>query len=95
MAQSDQYFLGDRQLEQERLQRQAQVHADEARGLFEKIGVSTGWHVVEVGCGSRGCLDLHTLVVSAVFFQVWGCKPATKEVICRMRCQRKPSSNKT
>jgi len=40
------------------LQRQAQTHADETRALFEESGVSTGWRVVEVGCGPRGCLDL-------------------------------------
>ena len=38
MAQSDPYFLGYGQSEQERLRRQAQAHADETRALFEEIG---------------------------------------------------------
>jgi ubiquinone/menaquinone biosynthesis C-methylase UbiE len=58
MTQPDPYFLGYRQSEQERLRLQAQGHVDEARALFEEIGVSSGWRVVEVGCGPRGCLDL-------------------------------------
>jgi SAM-dependent methyltransferase len=65
MAQSDPYFLGYRQSEQARLRRQAQAHADESQALFEEIGVSTGWRVVEVGCGPRGCLDLLAARVGA------------------------------
>ena len=58
MAQVDQYLLGYRQAEQERLQRQAQMLADESQWLFDQIGVF-GW------CASRrnrlraaGYLDL-------------------------------------
>jgi ubiquinone/menaquinone biosynthesis C-methylase UbiE len=58
MAQGEQYFLGYRQAEQERLQRQAQELAHEARWLLDHIGVGAGARVVEIGCGPQGCLDL-------------------------------------
>jgi SAM-dependent methyltransferase len=58
MAQREQYFLGYRQAEQERLQRQAQELAHEARWLLDQIDVGAGARVVEIGCGPQGCLDL-------------------------------------
>lgn len=58
MTQADQYFLGYRQAEQERLQRQAQELAHEARWLLDQIGTRAGARVVEIGCGPQGCLDL-------------------------------------
>ena len=58
MTKGDQYFLGYRQAEQERLQRQAEELAHEAGWLFDQIGVHSGARVVEIGCGPRGCLDL-------------------------------------
>ncbi len=58
MTQPDQYFLGYREAEQARLQRQAQELAQEARALFDQIGLSAGTRVVEIGCGPQGCLDL-------------------------------------
>lgn len=58
MAQPDPYFLGYRQAEQERLQRQAQELAGEARWLFERVGLLKGARAVEIGCGPQGCLDL-------------------------------------
>jgi len=58
MAERDEYFLGYRQVEQERLQRQAQELADESREFFARIGIGGGQHVVELGCGPHGCLDL-------------------------------------
>jgi ubiquinone/menaquinone biosynthesis C-methylase UbiE len=58
MSQLDQYLPGYRRAEQQRLQRQAETLADEARRLFDWIGVFAGDRVVEVGCGPRGTLDL-------------------------------------
>ena len=58
MTEPDQYFLGYREAEQVRLQRQAQELAHEARALFDRIGVPPGARVVEIGCGPQGCLDV-------------------------------------
>lgn len=58
MNEPDQYFLGYRKVEQERLERQALELADESNWLFDQINVRQGWRVVEIGCGPRGCLDL-------------------------------------
>jgi ubiquinone/menaquinone biosynthesis C-methylase UbiE len=58
MAKVDQYVLGYRQAEQERLQRQAQELAAESERLFDQIGIAAGAQIVEIGCGPRGCLDL-------------------------------------
>ena len=58
MAEGEQYFLGYRQAEQERLQRQAQEFAHEARWLLDQIDPLEGGKVVEIGCGPQGCLDL-------------------------------------
>jgi SAM-dependent methyltransferase len=58
MPERDEYFLGYRHVEQERLQRQAQELADESRDFFARIGIGAGQRVVEIGCGPRGCLDV-------------------------------------
>jgi SAM-dependent methyltransferase len=58
MTERDPYFLGYRQAEQERLQRQAEELAHEASQLFDAIGLSPGTNVLEIGCGPRGCLDV-------------------------------------
>ena len=58
MPEPDQYVLGYRPAEQERLQLQAQQLAHESRWLFDQIGVGSGAHVVEIGCGPHGCLEL-------------------------------------
>ncbi len=58
MTTPDPYFLGYRKAEQERLQRQAEELAHEARSLFAQIGLSPGARVVEIGCGPQGCLDI-------------------------------------
>ena len=60
MPERDEYFLGYRQAEQERLQRQAQELEQEARWLLDQIGLPAGARAVEIGCGPRGCLDLLT-----------------------------------
>src|ERR1700722_4889706 len=54
----DEYFLGYRRAEQERLQAQARQLGDEARWLFDQIGVPEGSKVVEIGCGPSGCLEI-------------------------------------
>jgi SAM-dependent methyltransferase len=58
MTAVDQYFLGYRPAEQERLQEQAMLLADEAAWLFDRVGLGAGQSVIELGCGPRGCLDL-------------------------------------
>ena len=58
MTRPEPYFLGYRQAEQERLERQANQLAHESAWLFDEIGVGDGWRVVEIGCGPRGCLSL-------------------------------------
>jgi ubiquinone/menaquinone biosynthesis C-methylase UbiE len=58
VAERDQYFLGHSMAEQRRLQRQAEELADEARSLFDRIGLAAGSRAVEIGCGPQGCLQL-------------------------------------
>jgi SAM-dependent methyltransferase len=58
MSEPDQYFLGYRTAEQLRLQRQAERMAEDSARLFDRIGVTTGQSVVDIGCGPQGCLDL-------------------------------------
>jgi SAM-dependent methyltransferase len=58
MVKSDQYALGYRQAEQQRLQRQAEQLGSESARLFDEIGIAEGARVLEIGCGPRGCLDL-------------------------------------
>ena len=58
MTKPDQYVLGYRRAEQERLQQQAQQLAHESAALFDRIGVPVGGRVVEIGCGPHGCLEL-------------------------------------
>jgi SAM-dependent methyltransferase len=54
----DQYVLGYRQAEQERLQQQAKQLAHESSWLFDQIGLAPGAAVVEIGCGPSGCIEL-------------------------------------
>ena len=58
MSKGDPYFLGYRQAEQDRLGRQAQELAADSDWLFDHVGVSAGWRVIEMGCGPQGCLGL-------------------------------------
>ena len=55
---SDPYLLGYRQAEQERLERQALELAHESSWLFNQIEIQNGSHIVEIGCGPRGCLSI-------------------------------------
>jgi ubiquinone/menaquinone biosynthesis C-methylase UbiE len=54
----DTYLLGHRPSEQRRLQKQAELRVEDARVLFDQIGITPGARVAEIGCGPRGCLDL-------------------------------------
>ena len=54
----DEYFLGYRRAEQERLRAQALQLADEARWLFDQMNLASGSKVVEIGCGPSGCLEI-------------------------------------
>jgi len=58
MSSADQYVLGYRHQEQERLQQQAKDLAHESQSLFDRIGIAAGASVVEIGCGPQGCLEL-------------------------------------
>ena len=58
MSNSEQYVLGYRREEQQRLQQQARDLAHESQSLFDRIGVPAGSSVVEIGCGPQGCLEL-------------------------------------
>ncbi len=58
MPHRDEYLLGYRQAEQERLQAQAHQLADESSWLFDQLALAAGARVVEIGCGPQGCLDL-------------------------------------
>jgi ubiquinone/menaquinone biosynthesis C-methylase UbiE len=58
MTEPDQYLLGYRGAEQDRLERQALELAEDSAWLFRQVGLAPGQSVVEIGCGPRGCLDM-------------------------------------
>ena len=58
MPEADEYILGHRDAEQQRLQRQGEALAADAEWLFDQVEPLDGRRVVEIGCGPRGCLDL-------------------------------------
>jgi SAM-dependent methyltransferase len=58
VPQGDQYFLGHSTTEQRRLQQQAQELAPDSVRLFDRVRLSAGWRVVEIGCGPQGCLEI-------------------------------------
>src|SRR4051794_31805836 len=58
MTQRDQYFLGYRAAEQQRLKAQALELADESSRLFDGLALAPGARVLEIGCGPQGCLGL-------------------------------------
>jgi ubiquinone/menaquinone biosynthesis C-methylase UbiE len=57
LSAQDQYFLGYRSAEQQRLQRQARELAEDSAWLFDQLGSLTGKQVAEIGCGPHGCLE--------------------------------------
>jgi len=57
-AQADQYLLGASATELEHLVNQAEVYAEEASQLLERIGIAAGGDVIDVGCGALGILQL-------------------------------------
>jgi SAM-dependent methyltransferase len=65
VAPNDEYFLGQSAAEQERLQKQAEELARDAKDLFDLIGLAPGWRAVELGCGPSGCLALLSGLVGA------------------------------
>ena len=83
MSEQDQYFLGYREAEQDRLQRQALDLADDSAWLFDRVGLSAGDSVLDVGCGPRGCLDLLARLVGRTG-QVVGVEPS-EEAVSRAR----------
>ena len=58
MAGDDEYLLGYRRVEQERLVEPARQLAHESEWLFDQVGVGIGARVVEIGCGPEGSLGL-------------------------------------
>jgi ubiquinone/menaquinone biosynthesis C-methylase UbiE len=53
-----QYVLGADDSEQARLLAQCDIHRPEAERLLERLGISSGQRVIDVGCGPLGVLDL-------------------------------------
>ena len=58
MTQPDNYLLGRAEAEEARLKRQIANLAPDSDAQFDKIGIRTGEHVVDLGCGPGGVLHL-------------------------------------
>jgi SAM-dependent methyltransferase len=58
MGQTSEYVLGTSEGERGRLLRQGEIQRPEAEKLMSRIGVSEGWHAIDVGCGPLGVLDI-------------------------------------
>jgi SAM-dependent methyltransferase len=58
MAPTEDYLLGHRAAEHDRLRLQAQAFAAEAGWLLDQLGIAPGWRAIDLGCGPRGVLDL-------------------------------------
>ncbi len=52
------YSLDVNDAERVRLLAQCETHRSEAEQLMERIGVSAGWDVLDLGCGPLGILDI-------------------------------------
>jgi SAM-dependent methyltransferase len=57
MTEAEQYVLGYRQAELERIQRLAAIFAHDSSWLFDQLEPLDGARVLEIGCGPHGCLD--------------------------------------
>ncbi|HXZ06241.1 MAG TPA: methyltransferase domain-containing protein [Ktedonobacteraceae bacterium] len=53
---SERYLLAGGDAELERLQLQARVWEPEAEKMLDHIGIETGWHCLDLGCGALGIL---------------------------------------
>lgn len=58
MTESDLYLLGRSQVEEERLRKQVQELAGEARWLLDQLQIRKGARAIDLGCGPQGVLDL-------------------------------------
>jgi ubiquinone/menaquinone biosynthesis C-methylase UbiE len=56
--QGDRYLLGDSTAEVEHLTHQAEVYAEEAANLLDRVGLAEGGSAIDVGCGVLGILRL-------------------------------------
>ena len=54
VAEDDYILLSD--TEKERLQLQARVWQAETEHLLDRIGIQSGWHCLDLGCGAMGIL---------------------------------------
>jgi SAM-dependent methyltransferase len=51
------YVFGSTQVEQQRLLTQAREFQQQAHWLLDRIGIQSGWRVIDMGCGPLGILD--------------------------------------
>jgi SAM-dependent methyltransferase len=59
------YVMGNSDTELERLVQQAHLFQGQTRALLQSIGLSEGMHVLDIGCGPVGILDLLSEQVGA------------------------------
>ena len=55
---TSEYALGVNEAERARLLYQGEIHRPEAVTLLDRIGITEGWHALDLGCGPLGVLDL-------------------------------------